>query len=78
MDMMKKTEVFNGWIGKSWDVLRDPLVSFCNVTDRMSLYVELFNTKGDQQDWKIQDWPPKKARITITLETGQELKIAAR
>lgn len=71
---MKRTEIFNGYIGKTCNVLEDKIASFSRIDETLSLDVELFDNKGNEADWRTQDWPPKKARITITLETGKDIK----
>jgi hypothetical protein len=52
-----KTQILSSYITKvtAWDISRD-------------WRIELPADKGARQDWKPEDWPPR--RVTITLEVA--------
>lgn len=68
---MKKTEVFEGYVGKS-EIMKDDIAHFFN--EYLILDMRMYSSKGKKSEWEISDWPPKKARLTITIETGKDLK----
>lgn len=68
---MKKTEVFEGYVGKS-DIMKDDIAHFFN--EYLVFDMRMYSSKAIESEWDVDDWPPKKARLTITIETGTDLK----
>lgn len=59
--------VKNGWVGRSWeerDIVLDPKVGL--VSKELNLLIPL--THGRKNVWFDEDWPPRRATVTIDIE----------
>ncbi len=56
-----KSKILIGWVGKS----EKPFIKYNRYGD---LHSNIYKTKDSREDWLEKDWPPKKVKVTITIE----------
>ena len=64
---MKK--VFEGWMGRKG---RFPFLWYCPhpvlIDKELFMLGNIFYSKGEEEDWSPNSWPPKKVTITVEVE----------